>query len=109
MSDAWIFILLGACAFILGLRGSIRLSRRYVDVRTLLVDRERLFLLSLVWVSWVITFAGGFFVLLSARRVIGLEPLPFSPILSILVAATILFIPAGLDQVVSRVARVPWS
>lgn len=102
------FVVAAAIAFVLGLRGSVRLSRRYHDVSALLVPRERLILGSFVAVAWVITLAGGWFVATSARRLLGFEPLDWTPLASLLVASVVLFIPAGLDFIVDRVARVPW-
>lgn len=109
MNDAWVFIILGACAFLLGLRGSVRLTGRYKDVQSELIPRERLLLASLVGVSWLITLAGGYFLALSIRRSLGYPPFEWTPFTSILVASAVLFIPAGLDYVVSRIARVPWK
>lgn len=108
MSEGAAFVVLGAVAFALGLRGSIRLSRRYRDVSGELVQRERLILGSFVVVAWVITFAAGYFDLLSGRRILGFAPFEWTPVASIVIASIILFIPAGLDYVVGRVARVPW-
>ena len=108
MNDGTIFVILGAAAFFLGLRGSVRLTRRYLDVTVALIPRERLILASFVVVAWLITGAAGYFDLLSARRILGYAPFDWTPIASIVIASVILFIPAGLDYVVSRVARVPW-
>lgn len=102
------FLVVTAIAFILGLRGSIRLHRRYVDVARQLVRRERLLLASIVGVSWTITAAAGYFAIVSARRIAGWETLEWTPLVSLIVATAILFIPAALDYVVGLVARVPW-
>lgn len=107
MSDGSVFVVLGAAAFFLGLRGSVRLTRRYIDVSSALVARERLILVSFVVVAWIITGAAGYFDLLSARRILGFQPFEWTPFTSIVIASVILFIPAGLDYVVTRVARVP--
>lgn len=96
-------------AFFVGLRGSIRLQRRYVDVRDQLVRRERLLLQSIVTVAWIITVAAGFFAAVSARRILGLDALDWTPFAALIVATAVLFIPAGLDYVVGLVARVPWK
>jgi len=108
MNEGHLFVIFGGVAFFLGLRGSVRLTRRYIDVDEHLVPRERLILLSFVVVAWLITGAAGYFDLLSARRVLGYAPFEWTPILSIVIASLILFIPAGLDWVIGRVARVPW-
>lgn len=109
MNEASVFVAVGAFAFLFGLRASVRLTRRYRDVSPLLISRERLILGSFVVVAWSITFAAGFFDGLSARRLLGFDPIQWTPFVSILVASAILFIPVGLDMVVSRVARVPWK
>ena len=109
MTDgARLFLVVTAIAFILGLRGSLRLHRRYVDVAGQLVRRERLLLASIVGVSWTITAAAGYFAFVSARRIFGFEALEWTPIVSLVVATVILLIPAALDYVVGLVARVPW-
>jgi hypothetical protein len=102
------FVVLGSVAFIFGLRGSIRLTRRYVDVSVRLVQRERAILGSFVVVAWLITIGAGFFDAVAARRLLGFTALDWTPVASIVIASLILFIPAGLDYVVDRVARVPW-
>ena len=102
------FLAVTAIAFILGLRGSIRLHRRYRDVAEQLIPRERLLLASIVGVSFTITVAAGYFALVSARRLLGYEAIEWTPIVSLIVATAILFIPAALDYVVGLVARVPW-
>jgi len=109
VNDAALFVCLGAIAFILGLRGSIRLTSRYLDVKTLLVCRERLLLGSIVVVAWVITVAAGYFDAVSTVRLLGITLPSGTPFVSILLASIVLFIPVGLDYVVDRVARVPWS
>lgn len=96
-------------AFALGLRGSVRLTRRYRAVRPLLAKHEREILLAFVVVAWLITSGAGYFGYLSARRLLGFGPLDWTPIVSVLLASAVLLIPAFLDHIVSRVARVPWD
>jgi hypothetical protein len=108
VSDAsLLFVALGAVAFFLGLRGSIRLTRRYFDVRTKLVGRERLLLGSICVVAWIITVAAGYFDAASTLRVLGYTLPVGTPFVSIVIASLVLFIPVGLDYVVNRIARVP--
>lgn len=107
MSDLWVFIAFGVVALVLGIRGSVRLTTRYRDVAAVLVPRERLLLLALVVVAWTITIAAAYFMWLGVRRLAGEPPFEWSPLTSTLVASVILFIPAFLDYVVERVARVP--
>lgn len=109
MSETTWFLVIFSVAFLLGLRGSWRLTRRYRDVRDQLIDRERLILLSIVVVSWVITVAAGYFGVLSVRTIAGFERIPQLVPVSVLISSGVLFIPAFLDAVVDRVARVPWS
>lgn len=109
MTNAHLFVVVVAIAFVLGLRGSVRLTRRYADVSALLVRRERAILGSFVIVAWLITGAAGFFGALSARRLLGYEAIDWTPFASVIVASVILFIPVFLDYVVDRVARVPWQ
>lgn len=107
MSEAWVFVLLGAIAVILGIRGSVRLTHRYLDAARILIPRERLLLGALVVVCWLITIVGAYFVVISARRIAGFDALEWSPFASIVLASAVLFIPAALDFVIERIARLP--
>lgn len=109
MNEASVFVLVGAVAFISGLRGSIRLHRRYIDVRKQLLNRERLLLASIVIVCWLITVTGGLLVVLTGRRLMGFTPFEWGATVTLLFAVAILFIPAFFDYIVARVARVPWK
>lgn len=93
---------------VLGIRGSWRLTRRYHDVRGQLIPRERLILLAMVIVAWTVTVAALYFGGLSVRRALGFPALPELAPLGTLFAIVIFLIPAFLDAVVDRVARVPW-
>ena len=108
MDSSVAFVIAASVALILGLRGSVRLSRRYASVSAVLDGRERTVLGSIAVTAWIITLAAGYFVVVSARALLGFERLPWTPFVSILIAAIVLFIPVGLDYVVERVARVPW-
>lgn len=99
-----LFVIVG----VLGIRGSWRLTRRYHDVSSQLVDRERLILLAFVIVAWLITVAAAYFGFLTVRRMLGFEPLPELAPVSAVIAFGIFLIPAFLDAVVDRVARVQW-
>ena len=109
MIEPWIYVVLFGIAAIFGLRGSVRLTQRYRDVRNQLDRREALILMAIVAVSWVITLAAVFYGVIAVRRLLGYdyitELVPVSAFLSI----GILFIPTFLDAVVDRVARVPWK
>jgi hypothetical protein len=109
VNDARWFLLVTFMAFILGVRGSWRLARRYRDVSGELIRRERLLLGAIVAVAVIITIAAAVFAFLSARRVLGFEALEWTPGLTLFMATLILLIPAGLDYVVGLVARVPWK
>lgn len=99
-----LFVIVG----VLGIRGSWRLTRRYHDVSPQLVERERLILLAFVIVAWLVTVAALYFGGLSVRRLLGFEALPQFSAVSAVIAFAIFLIPAFLDAVVERVARVPW-
>ena len=109
MSDGTWFLVLFLVVGVLGLRGSIRLTRRYRAVKTRLDNRDRLILLVIVWVAWLVTFSALYFGGLSIRRVLGFETIPQLNPVSALIAIAIFLIPVLLDAVVDRVARVPWS
>lgn len=107
--ESWVYAVLFGIASILGLRGSIRVTRRYVAVRDSLMLRESSILLLLVFICWVITGAALWFGILNVRRLLGFEPLPELIPISALIATVILFVPTLVDVVVDRVARVPWE
>lgn len=103
------YTVLFGIAAILGLRGSWRLTARYTAVHSQLDDRETLILRAVVVVSWVITIAVLYFGFLTIRRLLGFAPLPELIPVSAIVATGVLLIPAFLDYIVDRVARVPWD
>lgn len=108
MTEPWVYAVLFAVVAVLGLRGSVRLTARYRAVRDQLDDRERSVLEAFAIVSWVITIAALYFGALAVRRLLGFEPLPGLTAASAVIATLVLLIPAFLDFVVDRVARVPW-
>lgn len=107
--EPWVYVVLFAIVAILGIRGSWRLTARYHDVRDQLDERERGVLLSFVVVSWVITGAALYFGAVATWRILGYEPFAGMSVVSAIVATVVLLIPAFLDYVVDRVARVPWK
>lgn len=58
-----------------------------------------------VVVAILVTLAAGYYGLLSARRLLGYEPIPGSAIASILLASAILLIPAFLRLTVAAIRR----
>lgn len=107
--NEWIFAVLFVIAAIFGLRGSIRLTRRYLDVRDQLDWRESAILLLLAGVAWSITVAASFYGFLAVRTVLGLPRIEGIAPLSATIAIMVLFLPTLIDAVVDRVARVPWK
>lgn len=102
---ASIFVIAG----VFGIRGSVRVTRRYIGVRDELQWRERWILLLLAGTCWVITTAALFYGFLSVRTLLGFERFVGLAPISVLLAAVILFLPTVIDYVVERVARVPWK
>jgi len=78
-------------------------------VNSQLDDRETLILRAVVIVAWTITIAALYFGFLAVRRLLGYEPLPELVPVSAVIAIGVLLIPAFLDYIVERVARVPWD
>lgn len=111
MSEQAFYLVLFAVTAILGYRGSFRLTRRFRLAAGGSTDRmtynERLLLGSIVVVAWVVTIAATYLGVLSIRRVLGFESVAFLAPVSILVAMGVLLIPAGLDLVIERIARLP--
>jgi hypothetical protein len=102
------FVVAALAAFGLGVRGSLRLTLRYRAVKDELEWYERLILWAIVVVAWTVTVAAGFYAATSGRRLLGYEPLEWTPLAGILIAIIVMLIPTFLDAVVERVARVPW-
>lgn len=109
MSEATYFLVLFVIAAVFGLWGSVELTRRYRAVHNQLDSRERLILLAFVVESWLITGAAIFYGVLSMRTLLGYERIPQVAPVSVLLAAAIFLIPAGLNLVVRYVAQVPWG
>ena len=109
MTDGWVFVVPFIVAAVLGLRGSIRLTLRFRDVRTRLDAHEALILFAIVVVAWVVTVAAFYFGGLAVRRLLGFDTIPELVPVSALISIVVLFIPTLLDAVVDRVARVPWK
>lgn len=105
----WTYPVLFAIAAVFGLRGSIRLTQRYHDVREQLEWREGWILLLLALVSWTITLAAGYYGFLSVRTVLGFPRIEGIAPVSAIIAIAVLFLPTLIDAVVDRVARVPWK
>jgi hypothetical protein len=106
--DSWIYAVLFGIAAIFGLHGSVRVTRRYRAVTFDLDWRERMVLLLLVGICWVITTTAFYVGILSIRQLLGFERLPQLIPLTSLLATLILFVPTVIDFVVTRVSRVPW-
>lgn len=94
-------ILVLGLAFAGGARSTIRLWRLWRrDEET----RRSLILAAFAWIALVITGAAAFFGVLSVRRALGFQPFPWAPLVSVLVASVVLFIPIALDWLVDRIA-----
>lgn len=90
----------------LGLRGSIRLTSRLRSAWPVMDWRERLLLTAIVVVVWTVTAFALYIGFMSLRRALGYAPLDWAPIVGAIFAGAVLYIPAFLDLVVDRVARV---
>lgn len=96
-------------AAVFGLRGSLRVTRRYFGVRAALEWQEELVLGLLAAICWTITVAAGFYGFLSVRTLAGFPRIPELAPISAVLAIAILFLPTLIDSVVDRVARIPWQ
>lgn len=101
-----LFVAIAVVAFLFGARATFRLWRRYERTAPLLEPRERLVLLAFVLVSVICTTAAALIAFISGRRLLGYQPLEGSALALSIIATVILFIPVGLDLLVSRIARV---
>lgn len=103
----WLYAGLFIIAAAAGVRSSVHLTRRYRAVRGQLDARDGLLLLAFVLVAWTLTAASLWWGFVSIRRIVGFEALDWTPFVSVVIAAVVLLIPAYLDAIVSRVAKVP--
>lgn len=89
---------------LLGIRATRRLWRRWAfNVES----RKSLILLTLAAISTLITTAAGFYGIIALRRLLGFEPLPWTPAVSLVLAAAVLLIPALLDLVTTKIEKRP--
>lgn len=97
------FIFLGA--FALGVRASYRLTRRYVDARSGIDERNRPILLVIVYASWIITAASAWIGGLSVIRLLLETAISWTPPITLFIAFVVVLIPVALDLAITRVAR----
>jgi uncharacterized membrane protein len=92
-----------ALAAVLGVRSTFRLLR---IVRP--ADHDRRTILNLLTlIAGTITLAALYFGVMSVRRLLGFEAFPWAPTVSVLLSATVLLIPVGIDLVVERIQARP--
>ena len=104
MSDPILFALLFLIPSALGVRATWRLWRVY---RFDEESRASPILLAFALVATLITAAAIWFGVINLRRLLGLEPIAWAPTISIVIAAVILLIPAGLERLVDYVGKRP--
>lgn len=88
-----------------GLRGCVRLTRRYLGVRPLLDPRDASLLLGMVVVAWIVFLSASYAGVRALARVAGIETPEWTALIGAFLAAGVLFVPTILDAVVQRVAR----
>lgn len=88
-------------AFLLGVRATWRLWKRWRH------DPERLLLFALFAAALVITVTAGWVGFLSVRRLLGFEPISWSPVVTTVLAIVLVFLPEFLERVVDRIERGP--
>lgn len=104
--EQFILVLFFGVAAFFGVRDSLRVTQRYLDVKTALDWRERLVLMLLVFICWTITIAAAWYGILAVRRALGFEPLGFVAIpISIVISSLILFVPSIIRAVLEFIAR----
>jgi len=91
---------------VLGLRGSVRLSRRLRNVWPGQAWQGRLLLGAFVITAWVVVAFALYVVVASIARLAGFGLPTF---VGFVLAAAVLFIPVFLDIVVDRIAKSPVS
>ena len=92
-------------AFLLGLRASIRLTLRYRGARMHIDERNRPVLLVIVVAAWIITGAALWIGNLSVLRLLLETTFPWTPPVTLTIAAIVVLIPVAFDYAISKVAR----
>lgn len=87
-------------AAVLGIRATVRLWQTYVDA-----GGRHVILLAFAVIATLITIVATMVGLISLRRILGYDPLPWTPPLLIIGAGVIFLIPAGLEWLVAYIAR----
>lgn len=91
-------------AFAGGLRSTVRLWRVWRRDRE---SKRSLILAAFALIAVTITGAAVFFGVLSVRRALGFDALPWAPVASLVVASLVFLIPMALDWLVARIAGGP--
>lgn len=98
--------LLFLAAFGVGIRETWRMWRRYRTTMPLLAEPEAYLLLwALTVTCLVVTGSAGFFGILALRHLLGFGGEHYVPLLSLVVASAVLFIPLFLGWVADRISE----
>ena len=89
--------------FLWGVRSSWWLSSTYRAVAPRIQPNRRAIALSFVVVSWSVTAVAGWLGFVSTRRLLGWDPLDWSPFVGYLLAVPVLAIPAYLKRTWMRI------
>lgn len=99
---AWIVVL--AVAAVFGIHDSWAVTRRYITVKDELDWRGRMLLLLLVVICWSLTATALWFGAISARRLLGFQPIPNVTIpVSFLIVTGVLFLPRLILSVIRAI------
>ena len=90
-------------AFVLGLRASVRLRRRYLDTMHRIDPRNRLLLASIVWTAILISVTVGWIGILSLLRIATDVRFDWTPPITLALSVIIAFIPVMFDEAISVV------
>lgn len=92
-------------ALVSGTEGSVRLTMRYLSIRPVVDRTDAWIVLGMALVAWALVLFMLYIGILSLRRIAGLAPLDWTPVVTNVFATGLLFIPKFLSVVVERVAR----
>lgn len=92
-------------AAVLGVRSTFRVYRIYRAISPVLQPYGRMIGRSFVVVCCVITLAALYFGILAVWRLAGNDPVPWTPLVSAVVASAVLLLPPYLDRIVTRILR----
>lgn len=109
MSEVTLYVLLAVVLSVLAVRGSLKVTLRFRAASrgegSLSTWSERLFVGLLVVICWFVTAVASYLTVFSVYRILGNPPLPWTPVVSAILAIGVFLIPTAIGEVVDAIAR----